>query len=99
MLCRVFSPSKLTTIMANQTVVHTHSFPVAFLLGIAFVILKLCGVISWSWLWVLAPFWIGIALCLALFVLIPLVALLAVAVFAGIAGIFGFIAKRWFNKN
>lgn len=27
------------------------------LLGIAFIILKLCKVIEWSWLWVLAPFW------------------------------------------
>ncbi|MFJ3487764.1 hypothetical protein ACIPL1_30705 [Pseudomonas sp. NPDC090202] len=31
-------------------------------LGILFVGLKLCGVIDWSWLWVTAPFWIGIAL-------------------------------------
>ena len=29
--------------------------------GIVFVILKLVGVIDWSWLWVLAPFWISIA--------------------------------------
>ena len=28
--------------------------------GIVFVILKLVGVIDWSWLWVLAPFWISI---------------------------------------
>ena len=26
------------------------------LLGVAFVILKLCGVIDWPWIWVLAPF-------------------------------------------
>lgn len=32
------------------------------LLTIAFIILKLCGVIKWSWLWVLAPTWIPIAL-------------------------------------
>lgn len=28
------------------------------LLTIAFIILKLTEVISWSWLWVLAPLWI-----------------------------------------
>ena len=28
------------------------------LLGIAFIVLKLTGVIGWSWLWVLAPLWI-----------------------------------------
>ena len=27
------------------------------LLGVAFIVLKLCGVISWSWIWVLAPVW------------------------------------------
>lgn len=31
-------------------------------LTIAFIILKLCGVIGWSWVWVLAPFWIPLAL-------------------------------------
>ena len=28
------------------------------LLTIAFIVLKLTGVISWSWGWVLAPMWI-----------------------------------------
>lgn len=27
------------------------------LLGVAFVVLKLTGVIDWSWWWVTAPFW------------------------------------------
>jgi len=27
------------------------------LLGVAFVVLKLCDVIDWSWWWVTAPFW------------------------------------------
>lgn len=31
-------------------------------LGIVFIVLKLVGVINWSWWWVLAPFWIGFAL-------------------------------------
>ena len=34
----------------------------AGLLTIAFIILKLCGVISWSWIWVLSPLWIGITI-------------------------------------
>lgn len=29
-------------------------------LGIFTIILKLTGAIDWSWLWVFAPFWIGI---------------------------------------
>lgn len=28
---------------------------------ILFIALKLCGVIHWSWLWVLAPLWIPLA--------------------------------------
>ena len=28
------------------------------LLTIAFIVLKLCKVISWSWWWVLSPLWI-----------------------------------------
>lgn len=34
------------------------------LLTIAFIVLKLCGVITWSWLWVLSPVWISTALVL-----------------------------------
>ena len=32
------------------------------ILTIVFIILKLCNVISWSWLWVLSPFWISLIL-------------------------------------
>ena len=27
---------------------------------IVFIILKLCGVINWSWIWVLSPIWISL---------------------------------------
>ena len=36
------------------------------LLLVAFVVLKLCDVIGWSWWWVLAPFWIPVALVVLL---------------------------------
>ena len=39
------------------------------LLTIVFIVLKLIGVIDWSWLWVLAPLWIG-ALIFVIIVLI-----------------------------
>lgn len=32
------------------------------LLTIVFIVLKLLGKITWSWLWVLSPLWIGFAL-------------------------------------
>lgn len=31
----------------------------AGLLTIVFIVLKLIGEITWSWLWVLSPLWIG----------------------------------------
>ena len=40
------------------------------LLTIAFIVLKLCGVIAWSWVWVLAPLWISVALVVLAFILV-----------------------------
>lgn len=39
------------------------------LLGLLFIALKLCGVIDWSWWWVLAPFWIPIALVVVIIII------------------------------
>lgn len=30
------------------------------LLQIAFIVLKLCKIITWSWFWVLSPIWIEV---------------------------------------
>ena len=40
------------------------------LLTLLFIGLKLCGVISWSWLWVLSPFWIPVVLVLMICVIV-----------------------------
>lgn len=40
------------------------------LLLVAFIVLKLCGVITWSWLWVLSPLWIPIALVLVILLIV-----------------------------
>lgn len=37
---------------------------VSGLLLVAFIVLKLCSVIGWSWWWVLSPLWIPLALFL-----------------------------------
>jgi hypothetical protein len=39
------------------------------LLGLIFIVLKLVGVITWSWVWVLAPFWIPVAFFVVLFLI------------------------------
>jgi hypothetical protein len=36
------------------------------LLCLLFITLKLCGVIDWSWLWVLSPLWIPVAIALVI---------------------------------
>lgn len=45
-------------------------FNLSGLLLIAFIILKLCGVIQWSWLWVLAPLWIPLAIWLVVVIVL-----------------------------
>lgn len=49
------------------------------LLGVAFVVLKLTGNITWSWLWVLAPFWIPLAIIAVLLLCVFLVSVLSSA--------------------
>lgn len=44
------------------------------LLAIVFITLKLCGVITWSWWWVLAPLWLPFVLVFAVLGLILLIA-------------------------
>ena len=46
------------------------------LLGIAFIVLKLCNVITWPWIWVLAPIWIPIALAIVLIIIIMIIAVI-----------------------
>jgi len=47
------------------------------LLTVAFIVLKLTGVIAWSWWWVLAPVWIGAIIVVAILALALCVGLVA----------------------
>ena len=38
------------------------------LLTIVFIVLKLCKVIAWSWLWVLSPLWIPTLIVIAVMI-------------------------------
>ena len=53
-------------------------------LFIVFLILKLCGVITWSWWWVTAPIWIPLGLSI-------IVALLVIFIFPD-------AFKEWWRK-
>lgn len=46
----------------------TVQFPVAAVLGIVFITLKLIHYIDWRWRWVLAPFWAPFAILLGFWV-------------------------------
>lgn len=47
-------------------------------LTLLFIALKLCGTITWSWLWVLSPLWIGLStffVVLAVFSIVSIILL------------------------
>jgi len=48
---------------SNPIVVRGTSFPT--LLTVLFIALKLCGIIDWSWWWVLSPIPIAVGILLA----------------------------------
>lgn len=46
------------------------------LLTVAFIVLKLCGVINWAWVWVLSPIWISLGIVLAIVLIVLIIALI-----------------------
>jgi hypothetical protein len=63
--------------MSNKTIV---SFPILGILGLIFVTLKLAGigsVATWSWWWVLSPFWIPLAFACGFFAVVGVVMVVA----------------------
>lgn len=58
---------------SNNRGVASGGVGISGLLGIAFVILKLCKVIDWPWIWVLAPFWITAAITIIIIAVILLI--------------------------
>ena len=53
------------------------------LLAILFIGLKLGGVITWSWWWVLSPIWFPLVLVIGIFAVVAIIAA-AVGVIAGL---------------
>lgn len=58
--------------MSQTTTASGGGIGLGGLLTVLFIALKLCGVIHWSWLWVLAPFWIPLALVCVILLLVLL---------------------------
>lgn len=59
--------------MSSRNNSSTSGMGILGVLQIVFIVLKLCGVIKWSWLTVFIPLWIELAI-LALVVVILLIA-------------------------
>lgn len=49
----------------------------AALLTVAFVVLKLCNVIEWSWWWVISPLWIYAGLSVIAFIIALIIFIIA----------------------
>ena len=56
-------------------------------LTIVFIVLKICGVIYWDWIWVLSPLWISAAIKLAIIAILLLIAFI------------GDLLEGWLNND
>lgn len=57
--------------MSNKNVTTgASSWPLASIITIVFVVLKLTSVIDWSWWWVLSPLWISALFSVAVLLLV-----------------------------
>lgn len=65
--------------MANSNATTTASGGIGFsgLLTVAFIVLKLTGYISWSWVQVLAPLWIPLLMGLVIFSVVLIILVIA----------------------
>lgn len=43
-------------------------------LALIFIVLKLCHIINWSWIWVLSPIWISWAIFIVLIIVLFIIA-------------------------
>lgn len=50
----------------NKSTVSSGGIGFVGLLTVAFIVLKLCGIIAWSWWWVISPVWISVGLVVIL---------------------------------
>ena len=62
----------------SKTVIKKQGLSLGGVLTIIFVILKLIGVIEWSWVWVLAPLWISVCLSLVINLIGLLIGIIAI---------------------
>lgn len=62
--------------MSNSSSSSSGGIGFAGLLTIVFITLKLCGVVAWSWWWVLSPMWITFGIFLVILAVVFVVLIL-----------------------
>jgi hypothetical protein len=63
--------------MSEKKTVKSNGISFTGLLTILFIGLKLGKVITWSWIWVLSPIWISLAIGLGFFIIAGILFLIA----------------------
>ena len=66
------------TVTKTNTRYDGTSFPILGILGVLFIAFKLAGVIAWPWVWVLAPFWIPLAVVAAFLAVVVIISMVSV---------------------
>ena len=61
--------------MSDKNSSGNYATSVPFILFIVFLVLKLCKVISWSWLWIFSPLWIGAIIGVVALIILIIIAL------------------------
>lgn len=57
--------------MRNE--VKSYGLSLSSVLTIIFTVLKLAGIIKWSWLWVFSPLWIKVILTVIILIIIAII--------------------------
>ena len=63
--------------MASNNSSSSGGIGVCGLMGVMFIGLRIAGVISWPWVWVLSPFWIPLALGVIFLLIVFVIAAIA----------------------
>ena len=66
--------------MEKKVEVNIGSSSLVTILTAAFIVLKITGVINWSWWWVLSPIWISVLIVVAALVITALILLIKRAI-------------------
>lgn len=56
--------------MSNKNYNNSTGIGFVGMLQISFIVLKLLNIITWSWVWVLAPFWISVIILIISFLVL-----------------------------